>query len=117
MAKLDKVARSLAQNMLFKFAKSITYTKVIEGTYNPATSEVETTSTDYQIKGLFQSVSSGDITSGLADSTDIKILIAALDIEEPTTKDIIDNKYTVSYIKPHYSGDLVAYFELICKVR
>ena len=112
MAKLDTKARLLAQNMLFKFAKSITYTKVIEGTYNPATSEVETTSTDYQIKGLFQSVS-----SGLADSTDIKILIAALDMEEPTTKDIIDNKYTVSYIKPHYSGDLVAYFELICKVR
>lgn len=117
MTTLDKKFRPLTLKLLKKYGKSIVYSQTVEGAYNPSTSEATVTTTNSNIKGLFSGVSSGDITSGLATATDIKIIIAAVDIENPTTKDIIDNKYPVTYVKPHYSGDLIAYFELICKAR
>ena len=117
MTSLDKKFRPLTLKKLKQYGKSIVYSQTVEGEYNPVTSEATTTTTNFNIKGLFSGVSSGDITSGLATATDIKIIIAAVDIENPTTKDIIDNKYPVTYVKPHYSGDLIAYFELICKAR
>lgn len=114
MSIYDDEFRELALDLL-QDTKSINYTQVINGEYNIETGEMVNTTSNKQIKGMFSSVSVGDITSGLATVTDIKITIAALDIENPKNGDLIDNKYTVIYAKPQYSGDLIAYFDLICK--
>lgn len=114
MAIYDDEFRELAYELL-QDTKSITYTQVIVGEYNIETGSIDLTTIDKQIKGMFSAVSVGDITSGIATATDIKITIAALDIENPKNNDVIDNKYTVIYAKPKYSGDLIAYFDLICK--
>lgn len=117
MTTLDKRLQPTALKLLNKYGKSITYMQTTEGVYNPETSEMSTTPTTTNIKGLFSKVSVGDITSGLATATDNKITIAGLSIANPMNTDVVDNKYFVKYVNPFYSGDLVAYYELICESR
>lgn len=131
MTPLDKRLQPTALKLLNKYGKSISYVQTVveAGAYDTETSEyshdkvVENT---YSIKGLFSKVSVGDITRGAASSVsfnnavagiDIKITIAGLSIANPTNTDVIDGKYFVKYVNPFYSGDLVAYYELICESR
>lgn len=122
MTPLDKRLQPTALKLLNKYGKSLTYVQTVveAGAYDTETSEyspdkvVENT---YNIKGLFSKVSVGDITSGLATATDSKITIAGLSIESPMNGDVINGKYFVKYVNPFYSGDLVAYYELICESR
>lgn len=117
MATLDKQLQPTALKLLNKYGKSISYVQTTEGVYNPETSEATTTITTTNIKGLFISPSYGDIRKGIALSVDNKIIISALSIANPTNTDVIDGKYFVKYVTAIYSGDLVAYYELICESR
>jgi phage tail tube protein FII len=126
MTPLDKRLQPTALKLLNKYGKSLTYVQTTEGVYNPETSEIDTTSITYNVKGLLSEVSVGDITRGSASSVsvnkpitglDVKITIAGLSIENPINGDVINGKYFVKYVNPVYSGELVAYYELICESR
>jgi hypothetical protein len=126
MTPLDKRLQPTALKLLNKYGKSLTYVQTTEGVYNPETSEIDTTSIIYNIKGLLSEVSVGDITRGSASSVslnkpitglDVKITIAGLSIDNPMNGDVINGKYFVKYVNPVYSGELVAYYELICESR
>jgi hypothetical protein len=117
MTPLDKRLVPTALKLLNKYGKALTYVQTTEGEYNPETSEIDTTSITYNVKGLLSKVSYGDITSGIATATDSKITIAGLSIDNPMSGDLINGKYFVKYVNPVYSGELVAYYELICESR
>jgi hypothetical protein len=126
MTPLDKRLQPTALKLLNKYGKALTYVQTTEGVYNPETSEIDTTSTTYNVKGLLSEVSVGDITRGSASSVslnkpitglDVKITIAGLSIDNPMNGDLINGKYFVKYVNPVYSGELVAYYELICESR
>jgi hypothetical protein len=126
MTPLDKRLQPAALKLLSKYGKALTYVQTTEGEYNPETSEIDTTSITYNVKGLLSEVSVGDITRGSASSVslnkpitglDVKITIAGLSIDNPINGDVINGKYFVKYVNPVYSGELVAYYELICESR
>ena len=126
MTPLDKRLQPTALKLLNKYGKALTYVQTTEGVYNPETSEIDTTSITYNIKGLLSEVSVGDITRGSASSVsvnkpitglDVKITISGLSIDNPINGDVINGKYFVKYVNPVYSGELVAYYELICESR
>jgi phage tail tube protein FII len=126
MTPLDKRLQPTALKLLNKYGKALTYVQTTEGAYNPETSEIDTTSITYNIKGLLSEVSVGDITRGSASSVsvnkpitglDVKITISGLSIDNPINGDVINGKYFVKYVNPVYSGELVAYYELICESR
>jgi hypothetical protein len=126
MTPLDKRLQPTALKLLNKYGKALTYVQTKEGVYNPETSEIDTTSITYNVKGLLSEVSVGDITRGSASSVslnkpitglDVKITIAGLSIDNPMNGDVINGKYFVKYVNPIYSGELVAYYELICESR
>jgi hypothetical protein len=122
MTALDKRLRPRALDMIKERGKTLTYVQTIveAGAYDTETSEytpdkvVENT---YNVKGLLSKVSYGDITSGIATALDSKITIAGLSIDNPMNGDVINGKYFVKYVNPVYSGELVAYYELICESR
>jgi len=126
MTPLDTRLQPTALKLLNKYGKALTYVQTTEGEYNPETSEIDTTSITYNIKGLLSEVSVGDITRGSASSVslnkpitalDSKITIAGLSIDNPMNGDVINGKYFVKYVNSVYSGELVAYYELICESR
>lgn len=117
MTALDKRFRPLALRLLNKYGKILSYVQTTEGEYDPETSSTSTTIAIIGVKGLLLRVSYGDITSGIAAATDSKIMIAGLSIENPINGDVVKGKYFVKHVSPFYSGEEIAYYELICESR
>lgn len=115
---LDARARATAARLMAKYAKSVTYTSMVAGAYNPATGTVTQTETAYPIKALiedfgFRNAGAGFVL-GLIREGDKQITIAALGLAfVPQTGDKVTSDgvtYTATNIKATYSGELVALY-------
>lgn len=120
---LGTKARQTAFRLVKKLGKTITWTKAEqsgEPVYNPNTGLVEasTTQIPYSIKVEPPYSPSGEeLQSGQYLVTDLKFLVPALGLAfEPRPNDIvtIDSLgYTVKTAQPFYSGELLAYYNVV----
>lgn len=117
---LDNLIGPIARDTIRLVGASVTYTRVVVGAYDPATSSVSTTETPYSIKALVEDYSLVDsgagFASGLIEFGDKRVTIAQSEISVvPTAGDKITHNgetYTVVRVQKTYSGDNVALFEL-----
>lgn len=120
---LDAKARQTAFRLVEKLGKSITWTKIEESgepIYNPNTGlfEANSVSIAYSVKVEPPYSPTGEeLQSGQYLATDLKFLLPALGLAfEPRPNDIviIDSLgYTVKTAQPFYSGELLAYYNVV----
>ena len=120
MTSNDKWALPLATKLIKKSGKLVTYKKVVEGSYDPITDTQLSTITDYPIKALIQKPDIKLIDNNLIKSTSLVLMIASSDItfniELQDTILIESIGYKVSVINPTYSGEMIAYYELVVNI-
>jgi len=113
---LDTKARNTANKMIAKFGKSITLTRVTEGSYDPTTGEMAaSTNSTATLSALIQDYKPFEYVSGAIESGDRQVTIAALDATIPNIGDTITIDalvYSVISVKTVWSGELAALYEL-----
>lgn len=119
MAALDAKARATALKLINKFGKSVTLTRVTEGTYDPTTGDVSGSSTTTEIpKALIEDFNGVDYVSGLVEKGDRKITTPASGYTEPKPNDrftVGSDVYTVVSVETVWSGEQAAIY--ISQVR
>lgn len=121
MTSNDKWALPLATKLIKKSGKLVTYKKVVEGSYDPITdTQTVSSTTDYPIKALIQKPDIRLIDNNLIKSTSLVLMIASSDITfniELQDSILIESiAYKVSVINPTYSGEMIAYYELVVNI-
>ena len=127
MTSNDKWALPLATKLIKKSGKLVTYKKVVEGSYDPITdTQTVSSTTDHPIKALISnptenvSVMNNSEVKGLIATTSLVLMIASSDItfniELQDTILIESIGYKVSVINPTYSGEMIAYYELVVNI-
>ena len=121
MTSNDKWALPLATKLIKKSGKLVTYKKVVEGSYDPITdTQTVSSTTDHPIKALIQKPDIRLIDNNLIKSTSLVLMIASSDItfniELQDTILIESIGYKVSVINPTYSGEMIAYYELVVNI-
>lgn len=121
MTSNDKWALPLATKLIKKNGKLVAYRKVVEGSYDPITdTQTISSTTDYPIKALIQKPDIRLIDNNLIKSTSLVLMIASSDITfniELQDSILIETiAYKVSVINPTYSGEMIAYYELVVNV-
>jgi hypothetical protein len=120
MTSNDKWAVPLATKLIKKSGKLVTYRKVVEGSYDPITDTQLSTPMDNPIKALIQKPDIRLIDNNLIKSTSLVLMIASSDItfniELQDTILIESIGYKVSVINPTYSGEMIAYYELVVNI-
>jgi len=113
---LDTRARATADKLIGKFGKSVTLTRVTEGTYDPSTGEMSGGSTTTEtVAALVKDYNGIELLSGMVQAGDRKVKVAALNVSEPQINDTltIDSLvYSVLAVKSIWSGEKVAIYEL-----
>ena len=113
---LDAKARNTADTLLDKFGKSITLTSIVEGSYDPATGDMSAnTTTNTTHTAIVKDFNGVDFVSGVIQSGDRKVTIAALNATtpQPADKVTVDSEvYNVISVKSIWSGELAALYEL-----
>jgi hypothetical protein len=113
---LDARARATANTLLDKFGKSITLTSIVEGSYDPATGDMSAnTATNTTHTAIIKDYNGIDFMSGVIQSGDRKVMIAALDTTtpQPADKVTIDSEvYQVIAVRYVWSGELPSLYEL-----
>ena len=113
---LDSRARNTANNLLTKFGKSITLTRITEGNYDPTTGEMAAaTSSTSNHYAIISEYDGNALINGVIQSGDKKVSIASLNIDIPQTGDkaTIDAlDYSIISVKSIWSGELAAVYEL-----
>ena len=122
MTSNDKWALPLATKLIKKSGKLVTYRKVVEGSYDPITdTQTVSSTTDYPIKALIQKPDIRLLDNNLIKSTSLVLMIASSDItfniELQDTILIESIGYKVSVINPTYSGEMIAYYELVVNIE
>ena len=118
MTSNDKWALPLATKLIKKSGKLVTYRKVVEGSYDPITdTQTVSSTTDYPIKALIQKPDIRLIDNNLIKSTSLVLMIDGQSITfkiETTDSVTIDGvSYKIDYPLPTYSGELIAYYNLL----
>jgi len=121
MTSNDKWALPLATKLIKKSGKLVIYRKVVEGSYDgEADISIIGSTTDYPIKALIQKPDIRLIDNNLIKSTSLVLMIASSDItfniELQDTILIESIVYKVSVINPTYSGEMIAYYELVVNI-
>lgn len=115
MTALDTRARNTALRLLNKYGKSVTLTRVTEGTYDPSTGDLSSGSTTTEIpKALIEDFPGDDYISGLVEKRDKKITTPALGYSEPQPNDrftVGSDIYIVISTKTIWSGEQSAMYE------
>lgn len=109
-----------ALRLLTKYGKTLTYTGVTQGAYDPATGSTSTTETVLQMKGLvedYQRQADGAaFVNGLVLEGDKKITVAGSAFSTapaPGDKVAFDgNVLTIKNVKATFAGEVPALFEL-----
>ena len=113
---LDAKARNTADTLLDKFGKSITLTSIVEGSYDPATGDMSAnTTTNTTHTAIIKDFNGVDFISGVIQSGDRKVMIAALGATtpQPADKITIDSEvYQVIAVRYVWSGELPALYEM-----
>ncbi len=113
---LDTKARATSDRLIGKFGKSVTLTRVVEGTYDPSTGDMAAGSTTTQtVAALVKDFNGIELLSGAIQAGDRKVSIAALNATEPQIGDTmtVDTLvYNVLAVKSIWSGEKVAIYEL-----
>lgn len=113
---LDIKARATALRLIAKFGKSVAYTTVSAGTYNPATGSVVSTGSTSTVKAVIEDYKlyGEAFTAGLIRAGDRKITFAASGIAfNPKTGDKVTfdgDVYEVLDVTPTYSGEQIALY-------
>lgn len=120
MTELDDKLLPVALELINKFGKDMTYTVVTtEGTYDPATR-----SKTGEVSTIYPGVKSAppfdyetkDIDGTLIKRGDLKTIVAAKDaVFTPAQNMFVEFdgiKFAATTIKPYYSGDLIAAWEI-----
>jgi len=128
MTELDGVLPQTAFELIEEFGKSVTLTRVFEGAYDTATSQVlAPVPVPYTIKVTPPEPFKGnEIISGLINAGDLKFLLSPLALEvegapadyEPGTLDKLDVdgvRHSVANVRKIYSGELVALYEVAAR--
>ena len=121
MTSNDKWALPLATKLIKKSGKLVTYRRIIEsGEYDPITDTQLSIPMDNLIKALIQKPDIRLIDNNLIKSTSLVLMIASSDItfniELQDTILIESIGYKVSVINPTYSGEMIAYYELVVNI-
>jgi hypothetical protein len=113
---LDVKARNTADTLLNKFGKLITLTSIAEGSYDPATGDMSAnTTTNTTHTAIIKDFNGVDFISGVIQSGDRKVTIAALNATtpQPSDKITIDSEvYQVVSVRHIWSGELPALYEM-----
>ena len=113
---LDTKARATSQRLIARFGKSISFTSVTDGAYNPATGSAMPTEVIFGIKAIIEQFGRyGEaFSAGLIREGDRKITFAALGLPftpKPGDKVTFDgDTLTVLTATPTYSGEMVALY-------
>lgn len=112
MTRLDVNARLMAQRMIDRYGKELTFTRVAKGAYNRATSSVTTSTTTQPVRAYLSSPSKQQLEKGVLASSEMALIAAkSLTIGDPTPGDrfTFDGKsFTVGWIDKLWSGEQVA---------
>ncbi len=113
---LDIRARATADNLIEKFGKVVALARITKGAYNPDTGEMAADSTVTQtVSALIKDYNGIELMTGLIQSDDRKVSIAALNATEPATGDTvtIDSLvYNVIAVKTIWSGEKASIYEM-----
>lgn len=113
---LDATFRPLATKLLAKFGRTATYTRVTEGTYDPATGTVTNTETTSTIKTYQSSPNDTQLASGQYTANSAIFLVSAEElgfIPSPTDKITIGTDWTIERVKKYSSGEFDALYECV----
>lgn len=124
MTALDTKFRKLAQDLINKNGKLLPIKFIVNGTYNPETSEVmDRVETTVSVKMIVEDYdlhdSGAGFASGLIISGDKNFSIAAADLsQKPKSGDVItmDSKaWTIERVKETWSGEEICKYD--CQAR
>jgi len=121
MTILDTRARATVLRLLQKYGKSITYTSVADGVYDPASGTTSAASLTFTLKAMVEDYtfrsSGGSFDRGdLVRHDDKRATIAASGLTftpkagDRVTVDGVD--FVVANVKPNYSGERVASWDV-----
>lgn len=111
---LDATLRPVAARLINKYGKSITYSRITQGSYDPITGGDPQLQEDTIIKAVIDKYSAMDMANGLIERGDVKLTIADMFLP-PTSSDtfVIDGiPHTVVSITPVYTGELIGIYEI-----
>lgn len=112
--RLDKL-KLKATKLINDFGKNISIKQITEGVYDVNTSTVINTETIINLVGVVSSPKVNEIDNTLIQKTDLIVTVSdvVVNLEDIVT---IDNKdYMIKGIFPLYSGNLIAYYKLVCR--
>ena len=127
MTELDLEIPGLAEELIDEYGKVVTFAIASEagteggGTYEPGTGTIaglpDPLAPSLSLKALVEPDKGQAVRAGLAEGADLKLTIAAVSFvnRKPTTSDRVtvdDESYHVVLVKPTYSGELVAIYEI-----
>ena len=119
MTRLDASARLMAQRMIDRYGKPITFTKITRGTYNPATSSSASTTASQTVKAYLSSPSKQQLERGVLATSQVALIAAtSLTIGDPVTGDTftVDGKgMTVGWTDKLWSGEQIALWTIELK--
>jgi hypothetical protein len=109
-----------ALRLLTKYGKSVTFTRVTQGAYDPATSTAPTTTTSTAVKALVEDYNKqtdgAAFVNGLVLEGDKKVTVAATALGfTPTPGDQVGfdgGVLTVKNVKATFAGEVAATYEL-----
>lgn len=115
MTALDRPLRSVSSNLIRRFGTSIVLKQRAAGVVDTSTDSVAVASTDLPVRAVVSDYESNEFDD-LVKSGDKKVLVAAADITgQPTTEwtaRIASRWGKIVRVRPVYSGDLVAIYEI-----
>ncbi len=117
MTELDADLGPLALELIAEFGKLISYARVTNLDYNPATATAGGYEDAVDVKAIIEEYNGHSFVSGLIERGDKKVTVAAQSFPDgaPTANDrtvIDDTTYIVVGVKTTYSGELAALYEL-----
>jgi hypothetical protein len=121
---LDVRAAATAKRLINKFGTTVTYTHLVKGTYNPATSSMGSTTqvatfkatigapTDWDLKAMNRPSMNPDVPhTGMLDFNEVMYIAGSSISFVPAAADTVvqgGNTWTVRQVTAIYSGDNVA---------
>jgi|GEM_PF-1549567 len=111
---LDGPLPALALQLIRQFGEPATLTYVTRGSYDPATGTATKTSSAVEVSALVEHYRTHEL-GGTIQAGDLKVIVPAKDLTKPETDDrftIGSRTYQVVNVKPVYSGELVAIYQL-----
>lgn len=117
MTELDLEIPGLATELINEYGKNIAYTRIDSGDYDPATSSAGAGNGEpVNIKGILEPYKGQMFEGELVETDDLKLTCAGEAFAlVPTSGDKVEfdgKTYNIVNVKPTYSGELVALYEL-----